>query len=129
MDASSADSPAAAVSAAGLAELPDDGYRYDLIRGALRRMPPAGFEHGYIAAEIGARLRTYAREQGLGPVVAAETGFVIGRDPDTVLAPDAAFVRSDRLPPPEQRKGFLELAPDLVVEVVSPSDRASEVTE
>lgn len=61
-------------------------------------------------------------------MVTADTGFVLSRDPDTVLAPDVAFVRADRLPPPGQRHRFAELAPDLAVEVVSP-DRATDVTE
>lgn len=129
MDRRRATSSTASVTMEALAALPDDEHRYDLLRGELRRMPPGGFEHGAIVATVTARLDALVRERRLGRVVGAETGFVLGRDPDTVLAPDAAFVRGERLPPPEQRKGFLELAPDLVVEVVSPSDRASEVTE
>ncbi len=112
-----------------LAALPDDGYRYDLVRGELRRVAPAGFTHGKIASEIGTRLHQHVREHRLGVVLAAETGFLLERDPDTVLAPDAAFVRADRVPPEAEQRGFASLAPDLVVEVVSPSDRASEVHE
>lgn len=107
----------------------DDGYRYDLIRGELHRMSPTGFEHGQVAAAIGAILRAFVHGRGLGVVVGAETGFVLARDPDVVLAPDAAYVRADRLPPKDQRHGYLTLAPDLVVEVVSPSDRQSYVTD
>lgn len=117
------------VTAEALAALPDDGRRYELVAGGLQSMAPAGFEHGEVAARVGALLRRHADDHGLGTVVAAETGFLLSRDPDTVRAPDAAFVSLDRLPPAEQRSGFLALAPDLVVEVVSPSDRADDVAE
>src|SRR5438874_5926949 len=62
-----------------------------------------------------------------GWVFGAETGFRLARDPDVVLGPDVAFVRADRLPPPDQRERFLELAPDLAVEIVSPTDRPGDV--
>ena len=123
------DLPATPMTAEELAALPDDGYRYELVAGEVRRMPPAGFEHGGVAMELGSRLATFVRDHGLGQVVAAETGFLLGRDPDTVRAPDAAFVRADRIPPPAQRRGFPPLAPDLVVEIVSPSDRPGQVAE
>jgi Uma2 family endonuclease len=109
-----------------LFELPDDGMRHELVEGELRTMTRAGFEHGRAAARILARLLEHVEERDLGAVLAAETGFVVHRDPDTVRAPDVAFVATERLPP-AATGGFAELAPDLVVEVVSPSDRASEV--
>lgn len=90
-------------------------------------MAPAGFEHGLVAAALVRHLHTFVLDSALGVVLSAETGFTISRDPDTVRAPDAAFVRTDQVPPPGARSGFVELAPDLVVEVVSPSDRASDV--
>lgn len=117
------------LTAEDLAELPDEGSRFELIEGVLEQMPPSGFDHGLISAAIAARLDRFVRERDLGRVVGAETGFLLSRDPDTVLAPDAAFVSSDRLPPPAERRGFAALAPDLVVEVVSPSDRASAVAD
>lgn len=112
-----------------LAGMPDDGLRRELVNGEIREMSPAGFDHGVIALNVAADLRRFVRAHRLGLVVAAETGFRLSRDPDTVRAPDAAFVRSDRLPPRQDRQRFLDLAPDLAVEVVSPSDRASEVVE
>jgi Uma2 family endonuclease len=108
-----------------LFELQDDGLRHELVEGELRTMAPAGFDHGRVALRIGARILAHVEEQLLGEVLAAETGFVLARDPDTVRAPDVAFVASERAP--LGTRGFAELAPDLVVEVVSPSDRASEV--
>lgn len=107
--------------------MPDDGSAYELVEGELRRMAPAGFQHGDVAARIGARLWQYAHDHDLGSVVAAETGFLLSRGPDTVRAPDAAFVSRHRLPPEDDHTGFLALAPDLVVEIVSPGDRAGDV--
>jgi Uma2 family endonuclease len=112
-----------------LARLPDDGHRYDLLRGELLRMGPAGGEHGEIALDIGARLHTFVKAQQLGKTYAAETGFYLARDPDTVLGPDAAFVHRDRVPPPAERRGFVPVVPDLAVEIVSPSDSASDVLD
>lgn len=109
-------------------DLPPEASRgQELIQGELRAMAPAGFEHGRVAAAFVAALRAFVRPAGLGVVLSSETGFTIGRDPDTVRAPDAAFIRADRVPPRENRTGFVELAPDLVVEVVSTSDRATNV--
>ena len=117
------------VSAADLASLEGDGYRYDLLDGDLIRVSPTGFRHGRLAAEFARRLGNFLAEHPeCGVVVGAETGFRLGRDPDTVLGPDAAVVRRDRLPPAEAQSGFLELAPDLVVEIVSPTDRWTTVS-
>ncbi len=110
-----------------LTSMPEDGRRRELVNGKIIEMAPAGFEHGDVAAGIGAELRTHVHGNGLGRVLAAETGFLLSRSPDTVRAADAAFVAADRLPPPDRRAGFLEMAPDLAVEVVSPSDRAGAV--
>ena len=91
---------ATGVTADELATRGDDGYRYDLIEGDLIRMSPGGFRHGRLAAELAFQLRGFlARHPELGVVVGAETGFRLARDPDTVLGPDAAVVRRDRLPP------------------------------
>jgi Uma2 family endonuclease len=117
------------VMAGDLASLEGDGYRYDLLEGNLIRVSPAGFRHGRLAAEIARRLGNFLAEHPqLGVVVGAETGFRLSRDPDTVLGPDAAVVRTDRLPQPDAQIGFLELAPDLAVEIVSPTDRWTTVS-
>ena len=113
--------------AAELLALPEDDLRHEIIAGELIEMSPPSAKHGKYAMRLGSRMETHAFEHGLGTVFAAETGFLIARDPDTVLAPDVAFVRADRLPPEEEWRGFLELAPDLVVEVISPSESASSV--
>src|SRR5688500_10982462 len=110
-----------------LERLPDDEHRYDLIRGELLKMAPAGGEHGEIASRAAIKAGAYVLENRLGETYGAETGFVLQRDPDTVLGPDFAFVRQDRLPPREARRGYMPVPPDLAVEIVSPSDTADEV--
>lgn len=115
------------VTAEELLMMPHNGMRLELVRGELRKMPPAGDEHGELAHELGYYLSKYVREHGLGKVYAAETGFRIGTNPDTVRAPDVAFISRDRLTP--RQPGFRALAPDLIAEVNSPNDRPSEVAE
>lgn len=110
-----------------LSELPDDGLRHELVEGELVSVAPAGFEHGDLAMELAFHVKAFVRARSLGAVLAAETGFVLRRKPDTVRAPDVAFVRAERVPPRDQRRRFAVLAPDLVAEVVSPTDRAGEV--
>jgi len=102
--------------------------RTELVRGRLIVREPAGLRHGAIAAELTARLRNFVTERSLGIVVAAETGFKIFSDPDTVRAPDVGFIRADRVPRPLPR-GYATVAPDLAVEVLSPDDRAGEVLD
>ncbi len=105
-----------------------DGVRRELIRGGIREMPLAGAEHGAIAGTIHALLWHQVLALRLGKVFAAETGFLVERNPDTVRAPDCAFVRADRLPSPLP-KTYLPFAPDLAVEVNSPGDRPQAVRE
>lgn len=72
--------------------MPHNGYRFELIKGELRQMPPAGSQHGRIAAKIGIRLGIFVERNDLGETYATETGFIIDTAPDTVRAPDASFV-------------------------------------
>ena len=117
------------VTAEELLNMPDDGFRYELIRGELRKMPPAGHIHGEYALSIGASLQTHAKANGLGKTYAAETGFKLESDPDHVRAPDAAFVRRERAEAAREISGFFPGAPDVAVEVISPTDRYTEVEE
>jgi Uma2 family endonuclease len=103
--------------------------RCELVRGEIIRMSPPGGEHGDIAAEIGSLLRNHVKVYRLGKVAAAETGFIISRNPDTVRAPDAAFVSKERVPPEGVPKKYWPFAPDLAVEVMSPDDRWKKVKE
>jgi Uma2 family endonuclease len=100
--------------------------RCELLRGELVMMSPSGGEHGYSVTNVTVPLGTFVKQKSLGRVYGAETGFWISRDPDTVRAPDVAFVAADRVAM-QPAKGFLEGAPDLAVEVLSPSDRPAEV--
>lgn len=117
------------LSAEELLQLSTPGRRYELVKGELFEMAPAGASHGSVAMRIGIALGAHVTSNNLGEVFAAETGFILRRDPDTVRAPDAAFVSKERLPEGELPPGFLELAPDLAVEVISPNDRSREVRE
>jgi len=119
----------ATLTAEELLRLSTTGRRYELVKGVLFEMPPAGGRHGSVAMRIALVLGSYVRGNGLGEVFAAETGFILRRDPDTVRAPDAAFVARERLPAGELPAGYLEMVPDLAVEVVSPGDSAREVRE
>jgi len=117
------------VTAEELFSMPDDGFRYELVRGELRKMAPAGHIHGKVAINISTPLAQYVRAHNLGTVYAAETGFKLASNPDTVRAPDVAFIRRDRVEEVGNVEGYWPGAPDLVVEVVSPSDTYSEVEE
>lgn len=109
-----------------LLEYPAPG-RHELVRGELRSMSAAGHWHGAVVILISARLVTHVEGSGLGRVYGAETGFVLARDPDTVRAPDAAFVERERVVPPGL--GFFPGPPDLAVEVTSPSESFAAVQE
>ena len=117
------------VTAEELFEMPDDGFRYELVEGELRRMAPAGYEHGTVALKLTIPLGQYVEENDLGDVFAAETGFLLKTNPDTVRAPDLAFVRRERVSQVGDTKSYGVGAPDLAVEVMSPSDRIGKVEE
>lgn len=112
-----------------LLALPDDGYRYELIRGALRRMSPSGRKHGRLIMNMSTPLDQFVTEHQLGIVYAAETGFILATNPDLVRAPDIAFVRSDRVHLELDEDGYFPGAPDLVIEYISPNDLYTEVDE
>ena len=110
------------VTAEDLCRMPEplDGTRYELFEGELVQMTPAGGRHGKCCGLIARALIAYATEHGAGHVATNDTGVFTERDPDTVLGPDVAYWSRERLP--EMPEGFVEVAPDLAVEVVSPSD-------
>ena len=117
------------VTAEELLRTPDYGLRRELVRGEVRTMAPAGYEHGRISHNLALALGRHVHDHDLGAVVAAEIGFKISGDPDTVRAPDVAFVWRKRAPTAGAVSGFWPDAPDLVAEVVSPNDTFSEVEE
>lgn len=112
-----------------LITMPDDGKRRELVEGELKEMAPAGALHGDVAMSLGALLKHYVKSKRLGRAPAADTGFILARNPDTIRAPDTAFISRERVPPEGPPEGYWELAPDLAVEVVSPNDTAAEVQE
>jgi Uma2 family endonuclease len=117
------------MSAEELERLPDDGYRHELVNGELTTMTPSGFEHGAVVGNLTAALATHVKSKNLGVVVGAETGFRLTSKPDTVRAPDIAFIRRDRLAASRRPTTFWPGPPDLAVEVLSPSDVPLEVEE
>ena len=117
-----------------LERLSDDGWLYELVEGRVVRMPPPGPDHGRIEGNIYLALALHVRAHGLGEVYVGETGWDLtrqGERRDTVLAGDVAVVRAERLPLPPPRRGhtYRPLAPDLVVEVASPTQYRPDLTD
>ncbi len=103
------------------------GKRFELIAGELHEMSPAGFEHGVVIVRLTRLLANFVLEHDLGHVAGAETGFLLSRDPDTVRAPDIAFVKKERVVPGDLPKSYWPGAPDMAVEVMSPDDTIKSV--
>ena len=118
----------AMLTADDLVRLQPAGKRSELVRGRIVVRELAGYRHGDVAMSISLAIGYFLRSHALGRLLAAETGFVLSTNPDTVRAPDVAFIRNERIPDPVPR-GFAHFAPDLVVEVLSPDDRPGEVLE
>ena len=117
------------VTAEELLDMPDDGFKYELVQGELRKMAPAGSEHSISGIQIGASLFNHVKANNLGRVFGADAGFLLARDPDTVRAPDAAFVRRERVEEVGIPSGYWPGPPDLAIEIISPNDRYTEVYE
>ncbi|MBN1287174.1 MAG: Uma2 family endonuclease [Anaerolineae bacterium] len=102
------------------------GERFELIEGEMIEMAPTGDTHGVLSSFAGYMILRHVIERDLGgDVTGAETGFILSDDPQTVCAPDAAYISQDRLPPMTGR--FYPIAPDLAVEVVSPGEYAPQI--
>lgn len=112
-----------------LLRMPDDGFRYELVRGELRKMAPASHTHGRFEANFIGPLFQHVKANNLGAVYGADTGFKLASDPDTVRAPDGAFIRRERVEEIGDAPGYWPGAPDLAVEVISPGDTYTEVEE
>jgi Uma2 family endonuclease len=118
--------PSPLLTAADVERISLPGKQVELVRGRLIVREPPGTRHGAIAAKLGYYLSDFVQRHGLGVVFAQDTGFKITRDPDTVRAPDVAFLerdRADRIP----ARGYAEVAPDLLAEILSPDDAPAEV--
>jgi Uma2 family endonuclease len=110
-------------------ELPEeDGYRLELVRGHLVREPGPGPRHGLILVTLSRTLDSFARERGLGYTL-GDAGFVLGLEPPTVRIPDISFVRRERVPPEGLSETFWRMAPDIAVEILSPSNSAGAIQE
>lgn len=94
----------------------------ELIDGRIVPMPPAGEEHGMVEFTLGRKLGNFVEDNQAGRIVGGETGIYIRRNPDRIRGADIAFIARDRVSD-KPSAGFLEIAPDLVVEVTSPNDR------
>ena len=110
-----------------LLRLDSEGVRGELIRGVLHETMPAGKRHGRIVTNLVFELVSFTRPRQLGVVVASGSGVLLERDPDTVRDPDIGFTSVERAPLDDDTPGYAEVPPDLVVEVVSPSDKPPEV--
>lgn len=116
------------MTAEAFAQLPDAGNNLELIKGEVIETMPPGGQHGAIAGTILFLLRLWMR-QGAAGYGSVESGYLLSRHPDTVRGPDVSYVRAERIPAEGIPEGFWHLAPDLAVEVVSPSETAEEVRE
>jgi Uma2 family endonuclease len=114
------------VTADELERLSDEGYRYELVAGRLEPMNPVGGGQGSATILLSSFMTVHVVLNGLGHSFGAETGFYLARNPDTVLAPDWAFIAANRLPHPVPRS-FVEVVPDIVLETRSPNDSNRQV--
>lgn len=113
------------ITADELEHMPGTDHGCELVKGRLVRMSPVGPDHGRIVIGFGSMLHQHVKLRRLGDVM-TEVGFKLELDPDTVRAPDIAFVGRERT---TRNRGFFKGGPDLVVEVLSPDDRPAEVRE
>jgi len=110
-----------------LLALTSDENHYEIVKGELIKMVPASARHGKFASRLVHALASCMGEHDLGQVYTAEPGFQLEAKPLTIRAPDVAFVRRERIPPEGEPEGYWAIAPDLVVEIVSPSETAEDV--
>jgi len=120
----------ALMTAEELMKLPTgEGLRYELINGELITMPASGLPHGRVTMRLSAPLAQFIWDHGLGETFAAESGFKLTSNPDTVMALDFSFITKEHADVLGEQPGFLPGSPDLVVEVLSPDDRPSKVKQ
>lgn len=118
------------ITAEEFALLPDPpgGEQMELVRGRVKLAPPANTEHGEQSFLIGVELHSFVRQHKLGRVT-GEGGYRLATDPDIVRAPDAAFVSVERVPERLPKGLYFDGAPNLAVEVVSPTDKDADIAE
>lgn len=109
--------------------LPDLPEWCELLDGKVVELMPPGFEHNDVLATLMLRMGLHVSERRLGKVLPGDTGIILRRNPDRVRGPDIAFFAADRVPPKAARRGFVDVIPDLVVEIISPTDRPGAVRQ
>ena len=117
------------LTAEDLLRLSSEGVKGELVRGVLHETVSVGKVHARIAVRIGGEFDRHVRRHRLGQVGGTDGGVLVERDPDTVREPDIYYVSAERLPLDDRSDGYLEVVPELVVEIVSPSDSSREVDE
>lgn len=117
------------MSAEELMRLPRGRARYELVRGELQTMSPSGSKHGAVSARLAQLIGNFVEAHQLGVVFGSETGFLVERNPDTVLAPDVSFVRNECIPQSGLPDGYWSGPPNLAVEVISPGDSKPKVAD
>jgi Uma2 family endonuclease len=126
MSGAQAPSPQALVTGDELARVPNLG-RCELVLGRVVHMSPTGFVHGEIEARFAAALSAFVEPRGVGKVLTGEVGIFTRRNPDTVRGADVLYISNERFALKTAGRAFLDVAPELVVEVLSPDDRPGEV--
>jgi Uma2 family endonuclease len=116
-------SPEVLLTAEQFGERPDPGYPEELVRGRIVRMPPPKPRHGEICITVGRILGNFVADHALGRVLGNDSGVITERGPDTLRGADIAFYSYDRVPKGPLPNQYLDVAPELVVEVLSPDDR------
>ncbi len=107
-----------------IGKLPSEGW-YEIVNGRIKKFAPTGFEHGFFESSILSFLREKLKKMGY--VVGGEVGILISKKPLTIRGADIVFIKKDRLK--EIPKDVLEIAPDLIIEIVSPSNSFTELEE
>jgi Uma2 family endonuclease len=109
------------------AKLPDPGYPTELVQGRIVEMPSPGFEHGEICSQIAYLINAHVKEQGVGRTLTNDSGVITERGPDSVRGPDVSYYSYQRVPRGTKIRGYADVPPEIVFEVLSPDDRGSKV--
>ena len=112
-----------------LLRLHSEGVRGELIRGVLCETMSVGGEHAETVMNLGLMLGNFVKPRRLGRLAVSDVGVRLGQNPDTVREPDIAFISAQKLPLEIRNVGYYEVVPDLVVEIVSPSDRLTQIND
>jgi Uma2 family endonuclease len=105
---------------------PEDGSQQELVNGVVVTMPPPSFYHGQVCSKIDRKLGGFIDDHRLGWLTSNDSGVILGNDPDIVRGPDIAFWTRERMPEPP-RTGYADIAPDLVVDVLTPADLFTQI--